>query len=54
MRLVVIDATHGVYRVFEGRKFVAEYHTFPGELATAEQVEEIRLADVEQQQGNPA
>ncbi len=43
MRPVVIDASKRVYRVFEGRKFIAEYESdIP---ATAEQIEEIRLAE---------
>lgn len=54
MRLVVIDAQLGVYRVFDGRTCIAEYHTLPGEPATAEQVEEILLATTEQQPSEPA
>ena len=43
MRLVVINTAKSTYRVFEGRQLVAEYQAF-GEVPTAEQVEEIRLA----------
>lgn len=47
MRLVVIDAKKGAYRVYEGRTLVAEYHASLGLLADAKQVEEIRLATPE-------
>lgn len=45
MRLVVIDAHRTNYRVYQDREFIAEYHSPSGEPATAEQIEEIRLAE---------
>ena len=42
MRLVVIDAHKATYKVFEDRKFLIEVRTTTGELADADQIEEIR------------
>lgn len=47
MRLVVIDTKALTYRVYEGRKFIAEFVTTTGESALPDQVEEMRLFELE-------
>lgn len=42
MRLVVIDAHKARYRIYEDRKFLVEVRTTTGELADADQIEQIR------------
>jgi len=42
MKLVVIDANKGSYRVYEDRQFLAEFKTTNGEPADAAQVEQMR------------
>lgn len=46
MRLVVIDAHKLSYRVYEDRKFLVEYRTTDGTPADAEQLEEVRLVNL--------
>lgn len=47
MRLVVIDTKALTYRVYEGRKCIVEFVSTTGEPAWADQVEEMRLVEVE-------
>lgn len=54
MKLVVIDAHKVTYRVYEDRKFLAEFKTTNGEPAHADQVEQMRQFVVTQPQSGDA
>lgn len=47
MRLVVIDTKALTYRVYEGRRFLVEFVSTTGEPAWPDQVEEMRLFELE-------